>query len=232
VQPGVARADVPTGTVAITLPLSVIPSAATVSGVVLDPDGNPLPRIAVAAINLENPRGGGAQVLTREDGSFNIGLDYGAYQISIFGPAERQEAREWISPEPQRVKLTPSQPSETLEFRFRRGDATISGRISLAASVQAGQPKLPALVWAANRDGHTKEWASEDRRVQPPGLAGANLDRRRDLRSGRQPVGYGHDGVGQQGGDSPGSDPHAALHPGDRSGAGRGSRRRVLWRAG
>jgi len=171
-QPGVARADVPTGTVAITLPLSVIPSAATISGVVLDPDGNPLPRIAVAAINLENPRGGSTQVLTREDGSFTIGLDYGTYQISIFGPAERQEAREWISPEPQRVKLSPAQPSETLEFRFRRGNATISGRISLAASVQAGQTKLPALVWAANRDGHTKGWASQDGAYSLPVLQG------------------------------------------------------------
>ena len=158
-RPGVVRAVVPTGTTAITVPLPVVRSEAMITGTVLDPDGDPLPWVAVTAINLSAPTTGGDQAITRENGQFTLTLDYGDYLVTAFGPPEWQEEQPWITPEPQRVTLTPYTPIQEVELRFRRGDATIHGHLSLDAGDQVTS-RVPALVWAATVGGHTKTWVA------------------------------------------------------------------------
>ncbi len=158
-RPGVVRAIVPTGTTAITVSLPVVSSVAKITGTVLDPDGAPLPWVAVTAINLNAPTTGGDKAITREDGQFTLTLDYGDYLVTAFGPPEWQEEQPWITPEPQRVTLTTYTPIQEVELRFRRGDATINGHLSLDAGEQVTS-RVPALVWAATVDGHTKTWVA------------------------------------------------------------------------
>ena len=158
-RPGVVRVPVPTGTTAITVPLPVVRSEAMITGTVLDPDGAPLPWVAVTAINLGAPTTGGDQAITGEDGQFTLSLDYGDYLVTAFGPPEWQEEQPWITPEPQRITLTPYTPVQEVELRFRNGDATIHGHLSLGTAVSPTF-QVPALVWAATVGGHTKAWVT------------------------------------------------------------------------
>ena len=170
-QPGIVRVQVPTNTTEVTATLPVVPSAAVISGTVLDPDGNPLPWVAVTAINLGAPTTGGDQAITREDGQFTLSLDYGDYLVTAFELPEwhpdwlpdwwdgESGGENWISPDPQRVTLTPYTPIQEVNLQFREGDAVIRGRLELggaAAMADGADVQMPAIAWAVTAGGRTR----------------------------------------------------------------------------
>jgi len=173
-RPGVVRAEVPTGAIEMTVTLRVATSAALITGTVYDPNGDPLPWVAVSAFNFGSPTTGGDRAITGETGQFTLTLDYGTYLVTAFGPPEWREEQPWISPEPQRVRLRSDQANQTMDLHFRRGDATIHGQVALATIIaaQGVTSRVPALVWAATKGGHTKTWTSLDEEYSLPALQG------------------------------------------------------------
>jgi len=174
--PGVALAQVPTGTTDLTVDLRLWESHALITGTVLTPSGDPVTAaVAVAAVGLGpapsysrqeglevgmKPRGD--TMIVHSGGQFTLTLRYGVYMVTVFGPPEVLSDNAWISPEPQIVILTPADPYQERNLQFRLGDATIHGHLALASTVQAagGEEHIrpPALVWAATAGGHTKTW--------------------------------------------------------------------------
>jgi hypothetical protein len=178
--PGVTAAAVPSDADEVTVNLPVWDGLASITGTVLQPNGEPLTRpVAVAAVGLApdpsfstangeglgmgaKPRG---DTMVTEDGAFTLTLGYGVYAVSAVGPPEVTSDEAWISPEPQIVALTPGQPSQKQDLQYRRGDAVIHGQVRLPAAAAAGQDGRAgelALVWAAAPGAHTKTWADVD----------------------------------------------------------------------
>ena len=162
-DPGVAKVTVPPTATEVNVDLPVVFSNAWITGTVLGPDGQPLACSPVTAINLGTPTAGGDSDITDQDGQFTLWLDYGDYLVTAFEPPEgcgENDGETWISPELQRVRLTPYQPIQEVNLQFRAGDATIEGQIQLAETTTMadlpGDFRMPAVVWAATVGGRTR----------------------------------------------------------------------------
>ncbi len=152
-RPPVARTQVPADVADVDVHLNVVQAAATVTGTVLDPEGNPVPRAVVTALGLP----GGDTVRTDEQGRFHLSLDYGAYVVEVLGPLQGQAGTPWITPEPVSLVLREGETQPTLTLRYRSGDATLHGRIVLSGTTAAANSPAPnrAMVWAFTRGGRT-----------------------------------------------------------------------------
>ncbi len=184
--PGIISFTVPTGQAEMDLNLPVLRMGVTVTGTVLDPHGNPVAGAVVVASGMGMPNelrsllGPGKisalvqrdhAVSTRADGTFTLRLSYGAYHISVFGPPSiipERGGEPWISPAPQNIILRPAQEPPALELRYRAGNATIHGNLTLSGTqtTALGQG-APVLVWAAtahgpnaSEAGHTKDFVA------------------------------------------------------------------------
>ncbi len=176
--PGVISVTVPSDVTTVDVHLPVVQPKQAVSGQVLDPDGNGVRGVIVTATGIgwqglrgaligpnQTPVGLSRDMaaVTNKDGTFTLNLSYGVYRLSVLGPPELlkgQGDQPWISPQPEIIKLLPNQPAPTPVLRFRTGDATIHGHLSLATgSAQSGkgtEVELPAMVWAATAGGPSR----------------------------------------------------------------------------
>lgn len=169
-RPGVWGVQIPTGTVEVTVTLPVFHARAVISGTVRAPDGAPVAGAPVSAINISPVSvanaglavGDGDATITDQNGNYTLYLDYGAYQVTAFRPPDWRDnnaSQAWISPEPQRVLLTPQSSAQQVNLQFRNGDAVIHGRLSLGSAFKTmGLPsgfQMPAIVWAGSTSGRT-----------------------------------------------------------------------------
>lgn len=182
--PGIISLTVPPATPEMDVNLPVVQLGTTVSGTVVAPDGSPVAGAVVVAtgIGLPNDLGnlpGPAKVsalmqhdiavTSREDGSFVLNLNYGAYRIAVIDPPRMLFADHapWISPAPTRLVLRPNAQPPTLTLAYRTGDATIHGSLQVvtttasAPDLSLAGKKHPALVWAVTvrgpNPGHTRD---------------------------------------------------------------------------
>lgn len=115
-------------------------------GVVLDPAGNPLAGVVVAADGLGHEIG---QVTLRshsgDDGTFRLAVPHGVYQLRAAGGDP-----DWLNPVLQAVEAPAGGVVNGLVLQFRETDVTLSGATSIA-----GDPPINGRVhiWAYSNDG-------------------------------------------------------------------------------
>jgi hypothetical protein len=115
-------------------PLPVALKDGLIAGIVLDPEGAPLPGVTVVADGLGAPLGDvSLRTTTREDGRFHLRLPHGHYRVRATG--EPQEG--WIHPLGRNVPVPEGGSVTGLVFQFLQHDATLDGTVMLASSAVA-----------------------------------------------------------------------------------------------
>ena len=125
--------------------LPVLLKDALVSGVVLDPQGQPLGGVKVLAKGASDlVRDTWLETRSAPDGTFELALPFGRYHLAAAGgdPA-------WIKPGERIINVLPGSTSSGHTLQFRLPDATVSGTLTISNTTQAG----PVHVWAWSDDG-------------------------------------------------------------------------------
>ncbi|MDD5715933.1 MAG: hypothetical protein PHF98_04580 [Patescibacteria group bacterium] len=142
----------------VTHDLTLLQADSTITGTVLDPDGNPLKNVWVSADTELGGRQSGADDslfydpmfnqgnITDANGNFSLSVPEGTYFISASLPPSEG----YINPKAQQVSVSPDSPADTtLEFRI--ADGTITGTVTLD-----GEPNT-AYVWGWSEEGGVSE---------------------------------------------------------------------------
>ncbi|MEM7798100.1 MAG: carboxypeptidase-like regulatory domain-containing protein [Chloroflexota bacterium] len=136
------------GSATYDLPVAV--KDATVSGQVLDPDGNPLPRAAVFLHGLNELDGVWIWADTDNSGSFSIQVPYGTYVLeAAYGNLMGEDNTEWFWPEPIEITLEEGETSTGNDIQFRAATSVISGTITATGAITDGI----AFVWGWSENG-------------------------------------------------------------------------------
>jgi hypothetical protein len=167
VDPASGYVAVPTETIAtvssggVTMQnLPVWPIAATISGQVLQPNGQPLSQTFVFAEG-ESPFVGyfEAHAKTDDQGNFELQVPDGEYFVGAGLPRHELEQKGWFNPRPIRgLRVTATSPATGLQLQFRKADARITGVLSFAPGVNVTATH-PAYVWSWSETG---EWAETE----------------------------------------------------------------------
>ncbi|MBI3956537.1 MAG: carboxypeptidase regulatory-like domain-containing protein [Candidatus Kerfeldbacteria bacterium] len=137
----------------------------TISGKVYDPDGNPLPN---AWISVDTEFGGQKSSsdiydhyggffnrgnVTNANGEFSIDVPRGEYFVTVTMPSSFG----YINPSVQKILVAPTSPA-TLEFRFRKSDATISGTTTIGDTTSL---RLFRALTRQNSPAYVSAWSEE-----------------------------------------------------------------------
>lgn len=128
------------------VPLRVLEKDAAIEGIVLDPDGNPLPGATVLV------RGQGhfinrlsLSTQTAADGSFRVEVPFGHYRLgATLGPGS-----DWIHPVERVVGVLPGSTSGGHVLQFQEPDAVLEGSLTVTNTLDEG----PVYIWAWSDDG-------------------------------------------------------------------------------
>ncbi len=145
----------------------------TISGRVLDPDGNPLPNAWISIDTEFGSQRSSSQIadvyggafnrgnLTDGDGRFSIAVPQGDYFVSASLPTSFG----YINPPVQTATVTPAEPA-ALTFAFRRSDSTISGSVTLSHTTSLSlfraqnHQRSPAYVSAWSDGGFAEQYTN------------------------------------------------------------------------
>ena len=136
------------------VPLPVAQRDATISGTVLDPDGNPLEGATVIADGVgREVREVILRTLSAPDGTFTQTLPYGWYLVR----AVMRDGEGWLNPVARPVYAPPDGTVTGITLQFRQPDTVITGTVTLSGTTGSGE----ALVWAwSPDDAYTKTTVS------------------------------------------------------------------------
>jgi hypothetical protein len=110
-----------------TINFSVDPATATISGRVVDPDGNPVANVGVGVFNQEGKGGGGP---VKNDGTFAIKVPAGTFMVSVWTPPDSQYGSPSIPSVTVKDNETYSFPND---IKLVTRNATISGSVKDAS---------------------------------------------------------------------------------------------------
>jgi hypothetical protein len=135
------------------------PIAASISGQVLKPNGDPLSQTFVFAEGESVVGYFEAHIKTDQNGTFELHVPEGTYLIGAALPREELDRKGWLNPLPiDNVGTAADAPATGLELRFRQLDGVISGTITFAPGITA-TPDHPAYVWGWAENG---AWAETE----------------------------------------------------------------------
>ena len=133
---------------------------ATISGRVLDGDGNPMEGVKVFADNRSGKQDRDEAMfmgpmfmndnVSNANGEFSIQLPHGTYYVSASLP--RSAYSDLINPNRVEVVLAENQTVSGIELAFKKSDSVISGTVTLD-----GAPNGDAYVWAWSENGGYNE---------------------------------------------------------------------------
>jgi len=114
----------------LVVPLPVARRDATISGVVLDPDGQPLAGAVVKAQGfgrvVDQVR---LRTMSDEDGAFSLPVPHGHYAVWA-----AYEADDWLNPANHHVVARPDQTVGDVNLRFRKPDVTLTGATTISGA--------------------------------------------------------------------------------------------------
>ena len=141
----------------VTLDLKVAVNSATVSGTVVDPDDNPLPRAAVLLIGQGELDGVWIWRDTDENGQFNIQAPAGEYKLEAAYGGNHGAGTHWFWPEPIDVTLSDETPVTDQTLKFRTADAELSGEITIEGATFNPDENPFAFIWGWSDTGGFNE---------------------------------------------------------------------------
>lgn len=130
-------------------PLPVAERDSIISGVVLQPDGSPLPGAMVAADGIGGQIGQVTlRALTDDLGRFQLAVPHGTYRLRA--AHEDAQANNWLNPVLRTVIAPPNGSVSGVTLMFRQADAELTGVTSIA-----GDPAVNGRVhiWAYSSSG-------------------------------------------------------------------------------
>ncbi|TAN57172.1 hypothetical protein EPN15_05205 [Patescibacteria group bacterium] len=138
--------------------LTILKADSTISGTVLDADGNPLKGAWVSADTQLGGRSASETTgyywgpmfqqgaSTDNNGKFSIKIPAGEYFVSVTLPPDLG----YMNPKAEKVIVDAKNPA-TVDLRFRKSDASISGSVTLNGTASS------AYVWAWSEEGGISE---------------------------------------------------------------------------
>lgn len=130
-------------TVIIGLPVTSKDGA--LSGVVLDPAGDPLAGARVSVHGVSGVvHGLDLHTFSRADGSFQLALPHGVYHLTA-----AYAGQDWIQPAERRIEILPDGALTGIEVQFQEPDATLSGTLTVSDTLAEGR----VYVWAWSETG-------------------------------------------------------------------------------